>query len=191
MITQKQRGLAFIAVTALVICAFGFGIVEKEDIKQNGQLVLMELAPVDPRSLMQGDYMRLNYKAAQGIAGTEESRWQLQGTAREEADKKFERLAKRGYAVFAPDAANVAHFIRLYDDKTPLGKNEFVIRYHKEYWNIRLVPDSFMFQEGHRDIFQPARYGMFRVNDEGKVLLVGLADEHKQQLVEETTLKTE
>ncbi|XOT97907.1 GDYXXLXY domain-containing protein, partial [Alcaligenes pakistanensis] len=30
-----------------------------------GQTVLLELAPVDPRSLMQGDYMSLNFALSQ------------------------------------------------------------------------------------------------------------------------------
>ena len=51
----------FIASTLLVFAAFNYGIFQKEEIKANGETVLLELAPVDPRSLMQGDYMRLRY----------------------------------------------------------------------------------------------------------------------------------
>ena len=31
--------------------------------------MLLELAPVDPRSLIQGDYMRLDYAIARDLAG--------------------------------------------------------------------------------------------------------------------------
>ncbi|MFX7329222.1 GDYXXLXY domain-containing protein, partial [Acinetobacter baumannii] len=34
---------------------------QKEMLLKEGQLVLLPLAPVDPRSLMQGDYMALRY----------------------------------------------------------------------------------------------------------------------------------
>ena len=38
------------------------GIWQKEQLIAHGQPVFVELAPVDPRSLMQGDYMRLEFR---------------------------------------------------------------------------------------------------------------------------------
>ena len=38
------------------------GILSKESLKANGETILLELAPRDPRSLLQGDYMALNYR---------------------------------------------------------------------------------------------------------------------------------
>ena len=37
------------------------GIVGKERVISRGDVVYLRLAPVDPRSLMQGDYMALNF----------------------------------------------------------------------------------------------------------------------------------
>ena len=36
-------------------------VVQKERLLASGTPMLLELAPVDPRSLIQGDYMRLDY----------------------------------------------------------------------------------------------------------------------------------
>ena len=43
----------------LLLVYFNGSILSKEDLLKNGKLILLELAPVDPRSLMQGDYMSL------------------------------------------------------------------------------------------------------------------------------------
>ncbi len=47
--------------------AVNLSIQTKEDIKANGETVLLQLAPVDPRSLMQGDYMALRFAITQGL----------------------------------------------------------------------------------------------------------------------------
>ena len=44
-----------------VLGATAWVVWSNERILSGGQTVLLELAPVDPRSLMQGDYMALNY----------------------------------------------------------------------------------------------------------------------------------
>ena len=54
------RALAAAAVV-LVLAAVNWKIAAKERIKTHGEIVLLDLAPVDPRSLMQGDYMALRF----------------------------------------------------------------------------------------------------------------------------------
>lgn len=46
----------------LVLVFFAFSVMQKETLIAKGTEVLLRLAPVDPRSLMQGDYMALNYE---------------------------------------------------------------------------------------------------------------------------------
>ena len=43
-------------------------IVAKEHIRANGERIYLELAPVDPHSLMQGDYMALRFAIARDIS---------------------------------------------------------------------------------------------------------------------------
>ena len=45
----------------LVLGVVNAAIVGKETIKREGDTVYLPLAPVDPRSLMQGDYMALRF----------------------------------------------------------------------------------------------------------------------------------
>ncbi|MEZ0261625.1 MAG: GDYXXLXY domain-containing protein [Alphaproteobacteria bacterium] len=188
MLTLKQRTIAFAACALLTLCAFGYGIAEKEMIKANSQTVLMELAPVDPRSLMQGDYMVLRYKAAENIPVPAGMNLIRAGGLPFHGDYN---TPHRGYAVFAPDASGIARYIRIDDEKTPLQQGQFKMRFHAQYGRARIVPDSFMFQEGLRATYQPARFGIFKVDDRGRVLLTGLADADHKEITPETHFKTE
>ena len=51
----------------LALVVVNHGIVKRERILAEGHPLLLELAPVDPRSLMQGDYMRLAYEAERDV----------------------------------------------------------------------------------------------------------------------------
>lgn len=157
-----MRNIVFIAASLVIFCAFNWAIFDKETLRRNGDTVLLELAPVDPRSLMQGDYMRLNYKVSA------------------EMGQKFPgAAAKRGYAVIVTDSNGVGTVVRL-DDGSPLKDGEMLLRYHKEYNSFRLVPDSFMFQEGLRHVYSPAKYGVFKFDKSGNHILVGLAGQDRK-----------
>ena len=44
-----------------MLAVFNVAIYRNERLLASGETLYLELAPVDPRSLMQGDYMRLRY----------------------------------------------------------------------------------------------------------------------------------
>jgi hypothetical protein len=56
-----------VAGALLVLGAVNFSIAGKERIKRDGEVIYLDLAPVDPRSLMQGDYMTLRFRLATEI----------------------------------------------------------------------------------------------------------------------------
>ncbi|MGL5293385.1 MAG: GDYXXLXY domain-containing protein, partial [Aeromonas sp.] len=56
--TTQQFGVLITGLAILV--AINIAVWHHERALSQGEVVLLELAPVDPRSLMQGDYMRLN-----------------------------------------------------------------------------------------------------------------------------------
>lgn len=158
-----MRNVVFIAASLVIFCAVNWAILDKENLRRNGDTVLLELAPVDPRSLMQGDYMTLNYKITADL-----------GWVAHTSDR-----LKRGYMVFAADQDGVGKFVR-FDDGKPPGKNEKLLRYHIDGGRFRLVPDSFMFQEGLRQLYQPAKYGVFKFDGSGNRVLIGLAGPDKK-----------
>ena len=107
----------------------------KEDLLKNGKLVLLELAPVDPRSLMQGDYMSLRYKISEGL--------------------KPDSMAKQGYCVVKQDANGIAQKQHFQNEKSPLSADELLIKYHyADQWNIHIGAESYFFQEGQSEKYQ-------------------------------------
>ena len=155
------RTKIFIAASLAVLCFFNVSIFQKEQIRKNGETVLLELAPADPRSLMQGDYMRLNYKIGAGIPALSE-------------------VPAEGRIVIAAGPDHVGYFVRD-DDGAPLKDGEKRLRYRHDHGTV-IVPNSFMFQEGNADVYRRAKYGVFKFDGPDHYLLVGLADESRKQI---------
>jgi hypothetical protein len=59
-VTVERLGIAATALAVLLVANFAIG--QKEALIARGRPVFVALAPVDPRSLMQGDYMRLRFR---------------------------------------------------------------------------------------------------------------------------------
>lgn len=57
----RNRTLAVSVVAALQLAALGYFVWEREQRVRNGTDVVLEVVPVDPRSLFQGDYVILGY----------------------------------------------------------------------------------------------------------------------------------
>ncbi len=143
-------------VTLLVLGAMNYLIVKKEDTLANGRAMLLRLAPVDPRSLIQGDYMALRYAIAREVP-----RAQL---------KK-----DKGHIVVSVDVNNVAKFVRVHKDE-PLQRGEYLL-FYRNRGELRLGAESFMFQEGDTKLYEGAKYGELRVDGSGASVLVGLRGE--------------
>ncbi|UYO75286.1 GDYXXLXY domain-containing protein [Halomonas qinghailakensis] len=63
---KRNRWIVIVA-TAVVLAVVNWAIWQKEHHLAEGEIVYLELAPVDPRSLMQGDYMALSFALANRI----------------------------------------------------------------------------------------------------------------------------
>jgi uncharacterized membrane-anchored protein len=160
---RNLKSIVVLVNLVAVLAFFNLSVVEKEDVLERGQLVLLELAPVDPRSLMQGDYMVLNY----AISRIEE----------------FGEVLKKGYAVLQLDEQHVAKLVRYQANKEPLHSGEQLLRYSKSEWRIQLGAESYFFEEGQAKTFEAAKYGGLKVDEQGNSILVGLYDENKNLLV--------
>lgn len=159
-----MRAYIMIALSVFILAMLNYSIYQKQKIIDNGEVVLLELAPVDPRSLMQGDYMRLRYAIERKVPLN-----------------TLQSHQKRGYMVVQPDENNVAQFVRFYKNEQT-NKNEKLLRFHKNYNRVSIVPDSFLFQEGHAKYYENAKYGVFKFDDSGGHLLVGLADKDRKPI---------
>lgn len=140
------------------------GIFRKERLLAEGTTMLLELAPVDPRSLIQGDYMQLDYALAREM---------LDSIVSEDRD---------GRIVVSLDENGVARYVRRHEGGTTPGPDEHLLFYRKRGDRFRVATDAFHFQEGHANRYENARYGELRVDDSGASVLVGLRDEQRRQL---------
>ena len=157
--------LGIAATALLVLLAANFAIWQKEDLIARGQPVFVELAPVDPRSLMQGDYMRLNFRfppqVLEGAGGL--------------LDKK------RPVAVALRDERGVVTVLRLHRGE-PLAADELRIELTPVAGEWVIVSDAWSFAEGEAARWAPAKYGEFRVDASGRALLVGLRGANLEKL---------
>lgn len=149
--------LAVIGVTAVVILGFvNFEIAGKERIVREGTTVLLELAPVDPRSLLQGDYMALRYALANEVA-------------RAAAGQRV----RDGRIVIELDESGVARFVAIYAGG-PLAEGQHLLQFRKRGQSVRLASDAWLFEEGTAEDYRRSRFGELRVAGDGEAVLVAV-----------------
>jgi uncharacterized membrane-anchored protein len=151
-----MRKLIVVLAGLVVLITVNVSIYQREKLRSDGRIILLELAPVDPRSLMQGDYMALNYTVANAAF-----------------PNRHAEDSKDGQLVVTLDERSVGHFKRL-ADLTPLSANEAVLRYRVRNDQVKFATNAFFFEEGQAPQYQVARYGEFRVSTEGEMLLTNL-----------------
>ncbi len=152
---KSQAGLAFAAVLVLLVA--NGAIWQKEDLITHGQPLFVPLAPVDPRSLMQGDYMALRFAFSDDV--------RVVDTAL--------AAGQRPHVVARRDARGIATVVRP-DLGAPLADDELRIELAPKNSGWVLVTDAWFFKEGEADRWAQAKYGEFRVGKDGRALLVGL-----------------
>jgi uncharacterized membrane-anchored protein len=148
-----MRKLIAVLAGLIILLVVNMTIYQREKLRSEGRVILLELVPVDPRSLMQGDYMALNYAVTNVLRHTEKN--------------------QDGQVVVALDERGVASFKRLADN-TPLADNEAVLQYRIRNHQIKFATNAFFFEEGSGQQYQTAKYGEFRVSTDGEMLLTNL-----------------
>lgn len=156
--------LPVLLIVASVIATAGLAATDvwgKEKLIAEGRKVYVALAPVDPRSLMQGDYMALRFALPVVQRNSNNPpRW-VSG-----------ELNERGLASQLAYAAT--------PDRSAPGRIVMQITYKNGF--PVLASDAYFFKEGTAERYAAARFGEFRVADDGTVLLVGLADEDLRRI---------
>ncbi len=153
---------ALIALSALATLAVAsVGIWQKEQVIATGQPVYVALAPVDPRSLMQGDYMQLRFALPPEL----------------EARRATPTLwATRPHVIARRDAQGVATVLRVATEGETPAADELRIELTPKAGGWMLVSDAWFFKEGEGERWAEAKYGEFRVAPGGQALLVGMVD---------------
>lgn len=160
---KLQAGIALTALSVLLVA--NVGIWQKENLIAHGVAVYIELRPVDPRSLMQGDFMALNFSMPGGMFRSE--------------DDFMKR--NRPHVIAKRETNGVATLLRMSNGQS-LASNEFSIELTPKNGQWVIVTDAWFFKEGEGERWAKAKYGEFRVAADGRALLVGLRGENLQDL---------
>ena len=171
--------LSILIGALLVLGAVNILIFNKEQIKSHGEIIFIDLAPRDPRSIMQGDYMTLRFNLGQEIEAslprvtTSDSRFGAQAGATMGVPVASMGLTEGEFrlADIALDEKRIATL-----SKTS-ATTKLQFRYRIRKGQVWLGTNAFFFQEGDEPRFANARYGEFRVDAKsGEAVLVGLRD---------------
>ena len=161
-----MRKTGIFVVLLLLLVGINLSIWRTEQVLADGKEVILQLAPRDPRSLMQGDYMALNF-----AMGNE-----IMALLREQQKKPA-----NGRVIVENDSRGVARLVAL-DDGRALAENQLQLQYRYREQRIRFATNAFFFQEGTGAQYETARYGRFRVSEDGQPYLTDLLDENLERI---------
>ena len=147
---RVTRALTLLGIV-LVLAGVNGRVYQKEQIIRTGETIYLALAPVDPRSLMQGDYMALRFRLAEEIEG-----WRA---AQPRARRAPLSVDARGVASLGPAGGGPEIAFRIRNGQVWLGTN------------------AYFFAEGTAGRYTAAEFGEFRIDRRsGEAVLVGLRD---------------
>jgi len=173
--------------------AVNYKVQQFEDVLATGKPVVLKIAPVDPRSLMQGDYMVLNYailsefQQSQVLLETNESLESSEPIDAVESNEATEITGidesspsgNKAYILVHLDKNHVATFCEAQSeiptDFKHCTPNVYLpIRYNGS-WLPKLPSQDYFFAEGKGEYYAQAEYAEYRFKD-GILLLARLLD---------------
>lgn len=159
-----MRMFAFWAGILVVLGTINTLIFQKEMLRNSDQSIFLALAPRDPRSMFQGDYMALTYEVENDAIKADTTNWPIDGQV-----------------VIKLDARKTGSFVRLHGEEA-LAAEEHLLRYRKRGTRMQIGPPSYFFQEGQGARYEGAKFGELKVNPSGDTLLVGLRGAELEKL---------
>ena len=169
--------------------AVNYKVQQFEDVLATGKPVVLKIAPVDPRSLMQGDYMVLNYAILSEFQQSQflpESNESLETSESIDAGEANETTGidesspsgKKAYILVHLDKNHVATFCEkqseIPTDFKHCTPNVYLpIRYRG--WSPELPSQDYFFAEGKGEYYAQSEYAEYRFKD-GILLLARLLD---------------
>ena len=185
--TILNKKILPVGLAVLSILLFVLMIARHEWHLANSQSIYVKLQPVDPRSLIQGDYMALNYQLYFGGQPSKE-----QSANGQAAKANTEENVHRDYFV---DQKSIVSYVQLDAQRRVIRTSfnpELLAQYPSSSTKLVLKnPDnrfeglypaasSFLFAEGLESCYRDAQYAELKVQENGQPLLVGLVGEHLQ-----------
>lgn len=192
MLSTVAYRQSFIAL-GLMLCLglANYNVWSKEQLLRTGQPVALELAPVDPRSLMQGDYMTLRYQISNDLfnylndATLESLRsrnvlwvWVDVGSNYPSAQLRAIQGLRTNEPVFLIDGSNPVRAGAL-----PTDGQLIKLRLKRIGQGWTPGTNAWFFPEGQAARYEQARYGEFVVGADGTALLRAMLDSNGQVIL--------
>ena len=170
--------------------AVNYKVQQFEDVLATGKPVVLKIAPVDPRSLMQGDYMVLNYailsefQQSQVLPESNESLESNESIDTVESNEitgidESSPSEKKAYILVHLDKNHVATFCEeqseIPTDFKHCTPNVYLPIRYKGGWLPKLPSQDYFFAEGKGEHYAQAEYAEYRFKD-GILLLARLLD---------------
>ena len=163
-------------------------------IRSEGNLVYLKLAPVDPISLVQGQYMRLRFALEREDAelrAADQDLFAQDPNARVLAVLELDNNRVGTVTRLVPGNPADSIIRELEDEYGPTGYALLTVEVDGDFrsdvaenrdeesrrFSIKLRQNSFLFEENTPERYNNASYGIFRVTSSGKYVLVDLAGE--------------
>ena len=175
---SKVKPLVALAVVLLILIPLNYKVQQFEDVLATGKPVVLKIAPVDPRSLMQGDYMALSYAILNDI------RANLNESEDGVILAKEKKHPSKVYALIHQDEQGVATLCRV-EDSLPNDFKDCVANVYLPVNNFKWLPElpsqEYFFSEGKGQYYAQAEYAEYRFKD-GILLLARLLDKDLKAL---------
>ncbi|WP_118813722.1 GDYXXLXY domain-containing protein [Haemophilus haemolyticus] len=170
--------------------AVNYKVQQFEDVLATGKPIVLKIAPVDPRSLVQGDYMVLNYAILSEFQQSQvlpESNEPLESNEPIETVESNEITGidesspseKKAYILVHLDKNHVATFCEeqseIPTDFKHCTPNLYLPIRYKDGWLPKLPSQDYFFAEGKGEYYAQAEYAEYRFKD-GILLLASLLD---------------
>lgn len=165
--TSSRRFWVTVAASLLLLMLVNSDIFLKEQQLAEGTVVRIKLAPVDPRSLMQGDYMALRYD--------------LESPIRAALSDEERQQSLDSYAWVSLDENRIARFVAI-DRGQPPPNEALRVQFRQRGHVVKLASNAWFFQEGEGERYQAASFGEFRLGQNASLLLSALLDENLEPI---------
>lgn len=158
---QRAHAVAILGCALVTLSIANISIMRIESLANISTTVFVELKPVDPRSLMQGDYMRLSFGAI-----------------------PFPDTQAYGKPVALVGTVDIhgVWVAKRIDDGTMLLPSEVKINLSGTSAHPIFVTDAWFFKEGEAKRWEMAKFGEFLVAPDGSASLVTLRGENLKKL---------
>ena len=166
---MKFAYLVLLVLTGGVLTSVNMKMMQYNAVLNEGESVILEIEPIDPRSLLQGDYMVLNYTILNNI-------------------ERQDDFPKKFYALIQRNEQGIVDICRMSDtvptDFSGCAPNVY-LPLKTDGWQTRLPSQDYFFPSGKEKYYSTAAYAEYRFKD-GVLLLARLLDEHLKPLTLES-----